>query len=95
MHDQDQVIAYILVVFDDFIVVLLQQHKEAPEPVILDKNEVKTILADSGVSNDRLSEFDRCYDETAGEAGLREMGGRGNHGEGGRCGMQYVHVFFL
>ena len=46
---------------------LAEEHKEAPEPVILDKNEVKTILADSGVSNDKLSEFDRCYDETAGE----------------------------
>lgn len=46
---------------------LAEEHKEAPEPVILDKNEVKTILADSGVANDKLSEFDRHYDETAGE----------------------------
>lgn len=46
---------------------LAEEHKESPEPVILDKNEVKTILADSGVANDRLAEFDRHYDETAGE----------------------------
>ncbi len=46
---------------------LAEEHKESPEPVMLDKNEVKTILADSGVANDRLAEFDRHYDETAGE----------------------------
>lgn len=46
---------------------LAEEHKEAPEPIVLDKNEVKTILADSGVANDKLSEFDRHYDETAGE----------------------------
>ncbi|MCI9338153.1 MAG: DUF4317 domain-containing protein [Lachnospiraceae bacterium] len=47
---------------------LAQEHKESPEPVILDKTQVKTILADSGVANEKLSEFDRHYDETAGEA---------------------------
>lgn len=46
---------------------LAEERKESPEPVVLDKNEVKTILADSGVANDRLAEFDRQYDETAGE----------------------------
>ena len=46
---------------------LAEEHKEAPEPVALDKNEVKTILADSGVANEKLSEFERHYDETAGE----------------------------
>ena len=38
------------------------------EPVVLDKTQVKTILADSGVANEKLSEFDRHYDETAGES---------------------------
>ncbi len=46
---------------------LAQEHKEEPEPLALDKNEVKTILADSGVANEKLFEFDRHYDETAGE----------------------------
>ncbi|MCI9144631.1 MAG: DUF4317 domain-containing protein [Lachnospiraceae bacterium] len=46
---------------------LAEEHKEAPEPLVLDKNEVKTILADSGVANDKLDEFDRHYEETAGE----------------------------
>lgn len=52
----------------DRITELAQERKESPEPVILDKNEVKTILADSGVANDKLSDFDRHYDETAGES---------------------------
>ena len=47
---------------------LAEEHKESPEPLVLGKNEVKTILADSGVANERLSEFDRHYDETAGES---------------------------
>ncbi len=47
---------------------LAEEHKEAPEPVVLDKNEVKTILADSGVADEKLSDFDRHYDETAGES---------------------------
>jgi len=46
---------------------MAEEHKEAPEPLILDKNEVKTILADSGVANERLANFDKRYDETAGE----------------------------
>lgn len=47
---------------------MVEQHKEEPEPLVLDKNEVKTLLADSGVSNEKLAEFDRHYDETAGES---------------------------
>lgn len=47
---------------------LAQEQKEAPEPILLDKSQVKTILADSGVANEKLSEFDRHYDETAGES---------------------------
>lgn len=46
---------------------MVEEHKEIPEPLVLDKNEVKTLFAGSGVSNEKLAEFDRCYDETAGE----------------------------
>lgn len=46
---------------------MVQEHKEDPEPLVLDKNEVKTIFASSGVDNDKMAEFDRHYDETAGE----------------------------
>ena len=40
--------------------------KESPEPLVLAKNEVKIILADSGVSNEKLKDFDAYYDEIAG-----------------------------
>ncbi len=48
---------------------MVEEHKlkEDPEPLILDKNEVKTILADSGVSNEKLAHFEEHYEETAGE----------------------------
>ena len=47
---------------------MAEEHKDEPQPLMLDKNEVKTILAGSGVSNERLAQFDRQYDETAGES---------------------------
>lgn len=51
----------------DKLTEIAEEHKEEPEPLVLAKNEVKTILADSGVPNEKLEEFDRHYDETAGE----------------------------
>ncbi len=51
----------------DRLTAMAEEHKEEPEPLTLAKNEVKTILADSGVANEKLEQFDRCYDETAGE----------------------------
>lgn len=41
---------------------MLEARKEDPEPVVLDKLEVKRLLADSGVENERLDEFDQLYD---------------------------------
>ena len=46
---------------------MVEEHKEEPEPLTLNKTEVKTLLANSGVSNKKLEEFDRHYEETAGE----------------------------
>ena len=46
---------------------MVAEHKEEPAPLVLDKNEVKTLLADSGVSNEKLQEFDNYYDTAAGE----------------------------
>ncbi len=46
---------------------LNEANKEEPTPLILDKNEVKTILADSGVSNEKLEEFDKHFEEVADE----------------------------
>ena len=51
----------------DTLTEMAEDHKEEPTPLVLDKNEVKTILANSGVANDKLEQFDRFYDETAGE----------------------------
>ncbi len=52
----------------DRLTAMAQEHKEEPEPLALAKNEVKTILADSGAANEKLEAFDRYYDETAGES---------------------------
>lgn len=46
---------------------IIEDRKEDPSPLTLDKNEVKTIFAGSGVSNEKMAEFDKYYDETAGE----------------------------
>ncbi len=46
---------------------MVEDHKEQLEPLELDKNEVKKLLADSGVSNEKLEEFDRHYKETVGD----------------------------
>lgn len=46
---------------------MIEEHKEEPEPLMLKKEEVKTLLAGSGVANEKLEDFDRHYDETAGE----------------------------
>lgn len=41
---------------------LIEERKEDPEPVTLDRYEVKRLLADSGVADERLEEFDELYD---------------------------------
>lgn len=46
---------------------MVEEHKEEPEPLVLDKNEVKSLFASSGVANEKLAEFDKHFDETAGE----------------------------
>lgn len=46
---------------------MVEEHKEEPTPLVLDKNEVKSLFANSGVVNEKLEEFDRCYEECAGE----------------------------
>lgn len=46
---------------------MAEEHKEELQPLMLDKNEAKTLFASSGVSNEKMEEFDRHFDETAGE----------------------------
>ncbi len=51
----------------DKLAEMVEEHKEEPEPLMLDKNEVKALFANSGVSNEKLEAFERHFDETAGE----------------------------
>lgn len=46
---------------------MAEEHKEDPVPLVLDREEIKTVFADSGVSNEKLETFDRCFEATAGE----------------------------
>lgn len=47
----------------------LEAHKmkEIPEPLILSKAEVKTLLSESGVADDKLSEFDDKFERVLGD----------------------------
>ncbi len=49
------------------IIEMAEEHKEDPAPLVLDKNEVKTVFADSGVTNEKMAAFDQYYDAAAGE----------------------------
>ncbi|MCD8083905.1 MAG: DUF4317 domain-containing protein, partial [Clostridiales bacterium] len=46
---------------------MLEEAKDAPEPLVLDKYQVKSLLSQSGVEDERLETFDQNFDETAGE----------------------------
>ena len=47
---------------------MIEEHKEIPEPLTLDKKQVKTLFEKSGVEEERLEAFDQLYDAAAGEA---------------------------
>ena len=46
---------------------MIEQNSENPEPLALDKAEVKYLLAKSGVEEEKLETFDEQYDSAAGE----------------------------
>lgn len=46
---------------------MIEEHKEIPEPLMLDKHQVKNLFEKSGVEEEKLSDFDRLYDAAAGE----------------------------
>lgn len=46
---------------------MLEEHKDDPEPLSLDKYQVKSLLEHSGVEEEQLENFDKTFDETAGE----------------------------
>lgn len=48
---------------------IIEEHKmkEIPEPLVLDKVEVKNLFSESGVEKEKLEEFDKNYEKVAGE----------------------------
>ena len=46
---------------------MLEAQKEEPDPVVLGKSEVRRLMEESGVSNERLETFDEQFDLNAGE----------------------------
>jgi len=45
----------------------LEESKDSPEPLELGKQEVRRLFEESGVPDERMEDFDQCYDERAGE----------------------------
>ncbi|MDD7740152.1 MAG: DUF4317 domain-containing protein [Fusicatenibacter sp.] len=46
---------------------LLEERAEDPEPLVLEKQDVKRLLADSGVSDEHLEDFDSLYENVTDE----------------------------
>lgn len=46
---------------------LIEEHKEEPEPLALDKTDMRKIFENSGVSNEQMETFDQVFEENAGE----------------------------
>jgi hypothetical protein len=48
---------------------IMEEHKlqEIPEPLTLDRTEVKHLFTDCGVEEEKLSDFDKNYEKMAGE----------------------------
>ena len=46
---------------------MIEEHKEIPEPLTLDKHQVKNLFEKSGVREEKLTDFDKLYDAAAGE----------------------------
>ena len=51
----------------DNLSTIMDEHKDDPNPVMLDKHEVKQLLSMSGVQDTKLEEFDEHYDAAIGE----------------------------
>lgn len=46
---------------------MIDEHKEEPEPLALDKVDVKKVFEKSGVPNEKMESFDKNFEEVAGE----------------------------
>lgn len=47
---------------------LVEEHKDIPEPLTLQKEDMRSLLSNSGVKDETLTSFDQCFDSTAGES---------------------------
>lgn len=45
----------------------VEEQKDAPEPAVLTKPEVRRLFEECGVKEDRMETFDQCYEANAGE----------------------------
>ena len=46
---------------------IIEEHKDEPEPVSLDKTDVKKIFENSGVSAEQMEAFEQTFEAAAGE----------------------------
>ena len=46
---------------------MIEEHKEIPEPLMLDKHQLRNLFEKSGVEEEKLTDFDKLYDAAAGE----------------------------
>lgn len=46
---------------------MMEEHKEIPEPLTMDKHQVKNLLEKSGVKEEQLTGFEQLYDAAAGK----------------------------
>ncbi len=46
---------------------MIEEHREIPEPLMLDKHQVKNLFEKSGVEEEKLTDFEKLYDAAAGE----------------------------
>lgn len=52
----------------DNLTEMIAEHKEEPDPLKLDKTDVKKLLSRSGAAEEKLTHFDREYEAAAGES---------------------------
>lgn len=45
---------------------IIDEKKDMPEPVVIGKNEVKNILFESGIEDEKIAKFDKSFDEITG-----------------------------
>lgn len=46
---------------------MMEEHKEEPEPLVLGKEDVRQVLKKSGVSTEKLAQFERHFTDNAGD----------------------------